>query len=295
MQGSRSKSQIPFLITISLIVSTLIVCLVSDVDAQKGRTRRGSKAKKSAGKSKVGDVKKNSMGIEFVWIPPGETVIGSPLTEWGRGNDEDPQLKAKIAVGFWLGRFEVTQGQWESVMGDNPSHFSECGPGCPVETVSWDDAKEFISRLNQRKDGLVYSLPTEAEWEYAARAGTTTVFAFGNTLESTQANFDGTAQYANYTFENFNTGPNLGKTVKVGSYQPNRWGLYDMHGNVWEWVQDRYRSTYGKDSKWQDKRVLRGGSWTDPGIALRSANRLRELPTERSKYFGFRVAARQAN
>lgn len=241
-------------------------------------------------------VRRNSIGMEFSFIPAGQFIMGSPETEKDRSSDEGPRRAVTIAKGFWMGRYEVTQGQYEAVMGTNPSGFKDCGPDCPVETVSWNDAKEFIRRLNLRNDGYIYSLPTEAEWEYAARAGTTTAFAFGDSLSSSQANFNG-----NYPYGNAPKGPYLGKTVKVGSYRPNAWGLYDMHGNVWEWVEDWYTDSYtglptdgsanltvGK----REYRVLRGGSWVYGGVNVRSAYRLTYNPTERINNLGFRLVAR---
>jgi formylglycine-generating enzyme required for sulfatase activity len=255
---------------------------------------------------------KNDIGMEFSWIPPGSFMMGSTtsqiedaLKECKRYypdcarssfNAEQPQRLVKIAKGFWMGRHEVTQGQYEAVMGTNPSDFKICGKDCPVEEVSWNDAKEFVKRLNARNDGFVYSLPSEAEWEYAARAGTTTAFAFGDSLSSTQANFDG-----NYPYGNAPKGPYLEKTTKVGSYRPNAWGLYDMHGNVFEWVEDIYEGSYtglptdGSANTTRGDtslRVLRGGSWLDHGRFTRSALRGWVNPSFPGVNFGFRVVAR---
>jgi formylglycine-generating enzyme required for sulfatase activity len=194
-----------------------------------------------------------------------------------------------------MGRYEVTQGEWQSVMGDNPSNFIDCGTRCPVERVSWDDIQVFLKRLNARDSQYEYSLPSEAQWEYAARAGTTTAFAFGDSLNSTQANFHGNYPYAS------TKGAYLQKTAPAGSYSPNAWGLYDMHGNVYEWVQDVYASSYSGlptdgsanlsvgDSS---VRVLRGGSWNFSANGTRSAYRPRDLPSVRYISNGFRVAAR---
>jgi len=246
---------------------------------------------------KAGGAMKNDIGMEFSWIPSGSFMMGSPNSEADRLQEEGPQRLVTMARGFWMGRYEVTQGQYEAVMGTNPSGFKTCGKDCPVEQVSWNDAKEFISKLNARNDGFVYSLPSEAEWEYAARAGTTTAFAFGDSLSSTQANFDG-----NYPYGNAPKGPNLERTTKVGSYRPNAWGLYDMHGNVREWVEDIYNkdgyaglptdgsaNTLRGDSSF---RVLRGGPWGTFGGGSRSAYRLWDSPTLRLNYGGFRVVAR---
>jgi len=195
------------------------------------------------------------------------------------------EAKAKRAAirtteGFYMGRYEVTQAQWQSVMGNNPSYFKACGGNCPVEQVSWDDAQSFISKLNQSNDGFRYRLPTEAEWEYACRAGTTGDYA-GNVSEM--------AWYLD------NSGV---KTHAVGGKQPNAWGLADMHGNVWEWCQDWHHETYygapTDGSAWlsvgeQKYRVLRGGSWNVNATRLRSAYRDRSTPGNRLSFLGFRV------
>jgi formylglycine-generating enzyme required for sulfatase activity len=181
-------------------------------------------------------------------------------------------------------------------MGDNPSYFKDCGANCPVEQVSWDDIQIFLKRLNSRDSQSQYRLPSEAEWEYAARAGTTTAFAFGDSLNSSQANFDG-----NYPYGNAPKGKYLQKTINVGSYQPNAFGLYDMHGNVWEWVQDIYKNNYSEVSADGSAnvsvgdlsmRVLRGGSWLNYGNGCRSASRFGDAPATRYADYGFRLVAR---
>jgi formylglycine-generating enzyme required for sulfatase activity len=238
---------------------------------------------------------KNSIGMEFVRIPRGEFVMGS---EKG-SDDEKPPHNVTINYEFYMGKYEVTIGEWRKVMGDIPADlkgndlkFRE-SEYQPVVGVSWDDAKEFIKKLNAKNDGYTYRLPSEAEWEYAARAGTKTEFAFGDSLSSNQANFDG-----NYPFGNGAKGKYLEKTVEVGSYQPNAWGLYDMHGNVWEWVEDVYLSSYNfralpKDgSAYQGEgssRVVRGGGWVSGGWILRSAYRSNDSPSSRGDNLGFRL------
>lgn len=264
--------------------------------------------------AKPGEVRKNAIGMELVWIPGGEFMMGSSETEVDDAHfeckkyysgckresftNEMPKHKVTITAGFWMGKYEVTQGQWQAVMGDNPSKFTDCGANCPVEQVSWDDIQVFTRRLNAKNDGFEYSLPSEAQWEYAARAGTTTAFAFGDSLNSSQANFNGDNPYRS------TKGKNIGKTVRGGCYQPNAWGLYDMHGNVWEWVQDTYNSTGysglptdGSANVSQGDsnfRTLRGGSWSDNGDFTRSAVRDGLTPSFRNVIFdyGFRVAAR---
>lgn len=219
----------------------------------------------------VGEVRKSSAWIDLVWIPPGEFMMGSPESEKGRNNDEGPQQKVKIGYGFWMGKFEVTQKQWEVVMGGNPST-NKRGPDYPVNFVRMSDIQEFIKRLNTLDPVFEYRLPSEAEWEYACRAGTTTAYAFGESLDSTQANLQ---EFA---------------TVPVGSYKPNAWGLYDMHDNVMEWVQDSYSPNHRnqpadgsavKNSNWGH--VLKGGRSAQragleavaPGIGFRIAAQLK--------------------
>lgn len=232
--------------------------------------------------------------LEMVKIPSGSFMMGSPNSEKDRNPDESPQHRVTIGYEFYMGKFEVTQAQWQAVMGSNPSNFKNCDE-CPAEQVSWNDAKEFIKKLNALNDGFTYRLPSEAEWEYACRAGTTTAFSFGDSLSSTQANFDG-----NYPYGNASKGEYKGKTTPVGSYQPNAFGLYDMHGNVWEWVEDIYQDSYNGlaadgsanvsigDSS---RRVLRGGSWLLNGFFLRSSNRGWNSAGDRDNFNGFRVCA----
>jgi formylglycine-generating enzyme required for sulfatase activity len=217
-------------------------------------------------------------GIEFVLIPAGSFKMGSTN---GLSN-EKPVHEVTISQPFYMGKYEVTQAQWQSVMGNNPSMFKDCGGNCPVEQVSWDDAQNFVNRLNESNDGFRYRLPTETEWEYASRAGTTGDYA-GNLSEM--------AWYSE------NSGS---KTHAVGGKQPNAWGLADMHGNVWEWCQDWYHETYygapTDGGAWlsggeQKYRVLRGGSWYNLATNLRSALRGRNTPDYRGAYGGFRVVA----
>jgi len=240
----------------------------------------------------------NSIGMRLVLIPPGEFMMGSPESEQNRYESEH-QHRVRITKGFYLGINEVTQAEFEEVMGRNPSGFtSVAGQDTgrfPVEDVSWDDAVEFCGKLSrlpeERRAGRVYRLPTEAEWEYACRAGTTSVFHFGDTLSSTQANFNGDHPYGAAS-----KGPYLRRPAQVGSYQPNAWGLFDMHGNIWEWCSDRYADYY-RHSPVDDPqgplgvyRVLRGGSWCGLGRLCRSAYRDGYGPGYRDDFFGVRVA-----
>ena len=219
----------------------------------------------------------NSVGIEFVHVPPGKFMMGST-----NGNaDEKPVHQVTINYSFYTGKYEVTEEQWQAVMGNNPSNFKDC-PNCPVEQVSWDDAQKFVQRVNQMNDGYTYRLPTEAEWEYACRAGTTGEYA-GNLSEM--------AWYSE------NSG---NKTHPVGGKRPNDWGLYDMHGSVSEWCEDWYHETYygtpTDGSAWlsggkQMYRVLRGGSRYEPANISRSAYRAWDFPADRNLSLGFRVVA----
>jgi formylglycine-generating enzyme required for sulfatase activity len=246
----------------------------------------------------------NSIGMMFVLIPAGSFTMGSRLSpeevvsrfggEAGYFKDEHPKHPVKITKPFYLQTTEVSQGQWEKVMGDNPSRFKDCGDDCPVEAVSWNYVQEFIFKLNQMESTNKYRLPTEAEWEYACRAGTRTTFFTGECISTDQANYDGI-----YPGNNCPKGQYREKTVKVGSFQPNAWGLYDMHGNVWEWVEDDWHNNYkgaptdGRawvDNPRRSSRVLRGGSWSYDAWFVRSASRYGFKSVYRSHSKGFRVA-----
>ena len=228
---------------------------------------------------KAGNVTTNSIGMRLVYIPSGEFMMGSPVDERHRNSDEGPVHKVRISKGFYMGIHEVTQAQYKSIVGNNPSYFK--GNDLPVETVSWNDATEFCTRLSQ-KEGKTYRLPTEAEWEYACRAGTTTPYSFGTAMSKDDANF----------FHWFKT-----RTKPVGSYKPNAFGLYDMHGNVRELCQDYYGNNYystspDTDPKGPDSgqyRVIRGGFWGSEPLECRSALRNWNLSDFRSYYNGFRV------
>jgi formylglycine-generating enzyme required for sulfatase activity len=215
----------------------------------------------------------------MVVIPAGRFLMGSPASEPGRDDVEGPQRWVDVPR-FAMGKFEVTQGQWQAVMGSNPSRFSNCGMNCPVENVSWNDVQEFVRRLSQRT-GQNYRLPSEAEWEYAARAGTATAYFWGDGFDDQRANSGSST------------------TVAVGRYPANAFGLHDMHGNVWEWVEDVWHNNYtGAPSDGsaritggnQAQRVLRGGSWFNSQQILRSANRLRFAPNNGFYGTGVRIA-----
>jgi len=237
---------------------------------------------------------RNQIGIEMVWIPPGKFLMGSTNGSNVDGHhDEQPVHQVTINYSFYMGKCEVTQAQWQSVMKNNPSDFEDCA-NCPVEQVSWEDAQGFIRTLNLMNDGYIYRLPTEAEWEYACRAATTTDFSFGSSLGSTQANIDG-----QYPYGGAPKGVYRSKTTPVGSFQPNAFGLFDMHGNVLEWCEDLYHDSYddapSDGSAWlsgeQTERVLRGGSWDAYAFISRSAARFHKGGDKHNFSTGFRVVA----
>jgi formylglycine-generating enzyme required for sulfatase activity len=218
----------------------------------------------------------DNIEVRFRWIPPGAFMMGSPEDEPERYDDEGPLNRVTFENGFWLGETACTQELWQAVTGKNPSKFKEEGLEHPVENVSWDDANGFIDRLNSLVSGLEVRLPSEAEWEYACRAGTDTPFWFEDELSTDKANYDGGEPY--------NNGPKgkyRKKTVPVKFFEQNPWGLYQMHGNVWEWCRDRWHDNYDgapdDGSAWEDgdndSRVCRGGSWISYGGLLRSAYR----------------------
>ena len=232
----------------------------------------------------------------FRWIAPGSFWMGSPESEPRRFNDE-LQHQVTLTRGFWLADTACTQALWVAIMGSNPSRFqSESGNEHPVENVSWDDVKTFLGRLNEVVAGLGARLPTEAEWEYACRACTTrtketTPFSVGSQITPEQVNYD-----CNFPYAGGRKGMYREKTVPVKSLPPNAWGLYEMHGNVYEWCEDRFGEylieavTDPTGPSSGAHRVIRGGSWFDNGRFVRSANRSWRVPAFRSTDVGFRVA-----
>ncbi|MEH2335151.1 formylglycine-generating enzyme family protein [Nostoc sp.] len=233
----------------------------------------------------------NGITLEMVEILGGSFNMGSPPDENGRTEYEQPQHAVNV-LAFFMSKFEVTQEQYKQIMGSNPSNFK--GAKRPVERVSWNHAVEFCKKLSQ-KAGRKYRLPSEAEWEYACRAGTTTSFHFGETITTELANYDG-----NYTYASEPEGKYRQETTEVGSFPPNAFGLYDMYGNVWEWCQDTLHNSYkgapSDGSAWIDNdnknQVLRGGSWITDPKGCRSASRLSNGRAERDVIgypFGFRV------
>lgn len=227
--------------------------------------------------------------MDFVRIPKGTFTMGSPQEEEGHRDDEG-QHQVEFTNDFYLGRSPVTQAQYKAITGDNPSRFK--GDRLPVEKVNWSDADAYCKALSKKLKRKV-SLPSEAQWEYACRAGTRTAFHFGSKLNGDLANCDGNHPYGART-----VGPYKMKTTAAGSYPANVWGLYDMHGNVWQWCQD----WYGPYSKLEDTRdplqakkqsdnhkVLRGGCWEAVAAYCRTAHRLENNPDDRGYLVGFRV------
>ena len=229
----------------------------------------------------------------FRWIEPGTFMMGSPESEPERSDNEN-QHEVELTQGFWLADTACTQQLWQAVMGENPSRFK--GEGLPVEQVSWDDCKSFFEKVNPKMPGMNLQFPTEAEWEYACRAEIsmtekTTPFSFGENITTEQVNYDGDFPYAGGK-----KGEDRGKTVPVKELPPNQWGLYQMHGNIFEWCEDwlgDYPTGRVVDPKGPDKgedRVLRGGSWSRFGWWCRSAHRNGYHPGFRFDFFGFRLS-----
>ena len=228
------------------------------------------------GKAEVIDLGKD-VKLEMVLIPAGKFKMGSPASEKDR-NEKETQHEVTLTKPFYMGKYEVTQEQWFEIMGENPSR--EKGRKLPVTNVSWEDCQEFIKKLNAKTDGG-YRLPTESEWEYACRAGTTTAYSFGDKITPKDANYRDSK---------------IGEPVAVGSYKPNAFGLFDMHGNVLEWCEDwhgeyPFAVTDPKGPATGDRRVLRGGSFNDVVSYARSSLRYYGVaPASRNFLNGFRLA-----
>ncbi|MBF0357808.1 MAG: formylglycine-generating enzyme family protein [Magnetococcales bacterium] len=231
----------------------------------------------------------NSIDMDFVLIPAGSFLMGSDGKVVDSRKDETPQHYVALKKAFYLGKYEVTQKQWNRVMGKNPSKFKFGGTNKPVENVSWIDVQDFIKKLNSIEGGNHYRLPTEAEWEYSCRAGTKTDYSFG----------DDATRIGTFAWYGDGKGNARRKTHPVGQKQANPWGLHDMHGNVLEWVQDVYKrnaySSYehrGNNPVYEGAgsfRIIRGGSWLHDAEDLRCTNRNLNKPTSRYHNIGFRL------
>ena len=229
--------------------------------------------------------------LGFRWIPAGTFLMGSPEDEPGRWDDEALH-QVTLRQGFWMGETTCTQQFWERIMGNNPSRFK--GEQYPVEGVSWDEVAGFIEKVNGMKPELAFRLPTEAEWEYACRAGTQTPFWFGEQITTDQANYNGKNPY-----NSGEQGEYREKTMPVKSFSPNAWGLYQMHGNVLECCKDwfdTYPNQPVQDPQGPDTgriRVMRGGGWNFNGRSVRSASRSFVGPSDGGNWMGFRLARGQ--
>jgi formylglycine-generating enzyme required for sulfatase activity len=248
-------------------------------------------------------------GIKLCWCPAGKFTMGSPSNEPERRPGED-QVEVTLTRGFWMAKYEAAQGDWKRVVGQLPGEVTEElpeGDALPVGNVNFAEAEDFCERLTAQAhasgelpEAWEFRLPTEAQWEYACRAGTTTATSFGEKLGSKQANFKGTP------YNGGDPGPSLGKAAPVGSYPPNPWGLHDLHGNTYEWCRDWYhhklpggvdpdlhdaKATATRSEHGDLSRCRRGGCWTDEGWPCRSAFRLRFEPERRYDHIGFRAVA----
>lgn len=227
-------------------------------------------------------------GMAFVSVPAGRFVMGSPAAEPHR-EEQEAAHQVALTHPFWIGKFEVTQDQWQAVMGTRPSRFDRAGRDLPVENVNWLEVQAFLRQLTARTPGSRFRLPTEAEWEYACRAGTTTAFHTGGELTGAHANIDPRRP------EDASPAQASGRPVTVGSFPPNAWGLHDMHGNVWEWTEDPHCAYSGgpvTDPRGDcagPLRVIRGGSWRFRADSARCALRYTHRPQDRGFSLGFRV------
>jgi len=280
-----------------------VATIVAAVERTPGGGSRPASVSSTFEGAKAGDEKEVG-GIRLCWCPPGRFQMGSPLGEAGRRADE-AQVEVTLSRGFWTGKFEVTQRQWKREMGAIPGKLTAGeGDDFPVYWVSFVEAEEFCRRLTERARasgelpaGWEFRLPTEAQWEYACRAGTTTAFAFGESLTSQEANIG-------KPYHGRPDGTYGAAAVRVGSYPANAWGLHDMHGNEFEWCRDWYHARLpgGVDPDLSERkglpnpdgtysRVRRGGAWMDPAAFCRSAFRLRYEPDRKSDHIGFRIVA----
>lgn len=285
----------------------MFLCSQLNLAAQSAAEAVGGRTSSFAG-LKAGE-EREVVGLKLCWCPPGKFKMGSPPSEPGRRPDEN-QVEVTLTRGFWMGKFEVTQGEWKRIVGMLPGPLTAelpAGDALPVGNVNFAEAESFCQKLtglaHQSRElppHWEFRLPTEAQWEYACRAGTTTATSFGDKLGSHQANLKGKP------YNGAEPGPSLGHATKVGSYPANAWGLHDMHGNTFEWCRDWYhdklpggrdpdlylaKATATRNRDGTFSRVRRGGDWTDDGWACRSAFRLRFEPERRYDHIGFRIVA----
>jgi formylglycine-generating enzyme required for sulfatase activity len=255
---------------------------IAALTAELERTKKELASARAAASVKVGTAFTiRDLALDMLWVKPGTFTMGSPTSEAGRRKDET-QHQVTLTKGFYLGKYEVTQAQWEKVMGSNPSRFK--GVNRPVETVTWDDVTSFCEKLTELESkagrltaGMAYQLPTEAQWEYACRAGTTTAFSFGDVLTAKDANFD----------------KNVAETTDVGKYPANPWGFHDMHGNVWERCATR---DSGGEERGSYRFFSRGGSWLGAAKYARSAHWYGLGPASGGyNSLGFRLSLRPAS
>ena len=297
---TKLKMMMVLLLLLSMVTLTGVMRLAwgqtgpaSTGNKGKGVEKPALKAEKQKAHAQPKDPPKdftNSIGMKFVWIKPGTFMMGSPKEEKEREplKTDETQHQVTLTQGYYMGVYTVTQEEWQAIMGKNPSNFKG-EKNLPVDSVSWDDCQQFIKKL-RAKDKKLYRLPTESEWEYSCRAGTTTPFHFGETISTDQANYDG-----NLTYGTGKKGVCRKKTTPVGSFPANAWGLFDMHGNVCQWCQDRNGDYPQKDvvdpqgPEKGEKRVLRGGSWVNFPLYCRSACRIWIAPGLRGFGCGFRV------
>ena len=294
-------------ITLLLLSCEMLNCAQFSSYTSASDDKAQSKAGGAFVGSRAGDARQ-VVGIKLCWCPQGHFTMGSPRTEPERRPGEN-QVEVTLTKGFWTGEYEVTQGDWKRIVGKLPGPLTpDGGDGdeFPVYNVNYAEAIDFCRKLTEkgRASGELpsrweFRLPTEAQWEYACRAGTTTATAFGDKISSKQANFRG-----NKPYNGAEVGPSLNRAAKVGSYPANAWGLHDMHGNVVEWCRDWYHArlpggtdpdlsnVLGTKNRTGDySRSRRGSAWTDDGWASRSAFRQRFEPERRADHIGFRVVA----
>ncbi len=297
-------------LAVFLVALSLPLACFTQVEAQPIRTTASSDKPAEApfAGSKAGQERKID-GIKLCWCPPGSFVMGSPRDEPERRPGEN-QVRVTLTKGFWMSKYEATQGQWKRVVGELPGELTAElieGDDFPVGNMNFAEAEAFCERLTElrHRSGELprnweFRLPTEAQWEYACRAGTTTATSFGDSLSSHQANF----RWKPYN--GAQPGPSLNRAARVGSYPANAWGLHDMHGNIYEWTRDWYHLKLpgGADPDLRDaqrsatrsehgsiSRARRGGCWADEGWACRTAFRLRFEPERRYDHIGFRFVA----